>query len=114
MLFTHVEECGVLFPIFRAVMGSAVQRTHDAFNDALKTRKASRRRVRLITTLSGKCRAEARALATAWLRRTIALHELPQPRARGVQGSRTPPGIRSWMDVVIGGLIAGMVASSNA
>ena len=39
VLFTHVEDVrGVLFPIFRAVMGSAIQRSHDAFNDALKTR----------------------------------------------------------------------------
>jgi hypothetical protein len=45
VLFTHVEDVrGVLFPIFRAVMGSAIQRSHDTFNDALKTRaKASRR-----------------------------------------------------------------------
>ena len=39
VLFTHVEDVrGVLFPIFRAVMGSAIQRSHDAFNDGLKTR----------------------------------------------------------------------------
>ncbi len=39
VLFTHVEDVrGALFPIFRAVMGSAIQRSHDAFNDALRTR----------------------------------------------------------------------------
>ena len=37
--FTHVEDVhGVLFPLFRAVMGSAIQRSHDAFNAALKKR----------------------------------------------------------------------------
>ncbi len=39
VLFTHVEDVrGVLFPVFRALMGTAIQRSHDAFNDALKTR----------------------------------------------------------------------------
>lgn len=37
--FTHVEDIGgMLFPLFRLVMGSAIQRSHDAFNDALKDR----------------------------------------------------------------------------
>jgi hypothetical protein len=37
--FTHVEDVrGALFPLFRAVMGSAIQRSHDAFNQALKDR----------------------------------------------------------------------------
>ena len=39
MLFTHVEDVrGVLFPLFRALMGSAIQRHHDALNAALKAR----------------------------------------------------------------------------
>ena len=37
VLVTHVEDVrGALFPIFRVVMGSAIQRSHDAFNDALR------------------------------------------------------------------------------
>jgi hypothetical protein len=41
--FTHVEDVrGVLFPLFRAVMGSAIQRNHDALNAAL-TKRAERR-----------------------------------------------------------------------
>jgi hypothetical protein len=37
--FTHVEDIqGVLFPLFRLVMGSAIQRSHDGFNTALKQR----------------------------------------------------------------------------
>jgi hypothetical protein len=41
--FTHVEDVrGVLFPLFRAVMGSAIQRHHDALNVAL-TQRAERR-----------------------------------------------------------------------
>lgn len=36
---THVEDVsGVLFPVFRLVMGSAIQRHHDGFNTALKQR----------------------------------------------------------------------------
>ncbi len=39
VLFTHVEDVhGVLFPLFRVVMGSAIQRSHDAFNSALRRR----------------------------------------------------------------------------
>lgn len=39
VLFTHVEDVrGALFPVFRVVMGSAIQRSHDAFNAALKER----------------------------------------------------------------------------
>ena len=39
VLVTHVEDVrGALFPIFRIVMGSAIQRSHDAFNEALKLR----------------------------------------------------------------------------
>jgi hypothetical protein len=38
--FTHVEDVhGLLFPLFRAVMGRAIQRHHDALNTAL-TRRA--------------------------------------------------------------------------
>ncbi len=38
--FTHVEDVhGLLFPLFRAVMGRAIQRHHDALNSAL-TRRA--------------------------------------------------------------------------
>jgi hypothetical protein len=38
--FTHVEDVrGLLFPVFRALMGSAIQRHHDALNTAL-TRRA--------------------------------------------------------------------------
>ena len=43
VLFTHVEDVrGLLFPLFRAVMGSAIQRSHDAFNAALKARTEAR------------------------------------------------------------------------
>ncbi len=39
VLVTHVEDVsGALFPVFRLVMGSAIQRSHDAFNAALKSR----------------------------------------------------------------------------
>ena len=39
VLLTHVEDVhGALFPIFRALMGRAIQRSHDAFNAALKAR----------------------------------------------------------------------------
>ena len=37
--FTHIEDVrGALFPVFRVVMGKAIQRSHDAFNQALKAR----------------------------------------------------------------------------
>ena len=37
--FTHVEEVhGLLSPVFRALMGSAIQRHHDGLNTALKRR----------------------------------------------------------------------------
>jgi hypothetical protein len=37
--FTHVEEVhGVLFPVFRRFMGSAIQGHHDGLNTALKQR----------------------------------------------------------------------------
>jgi hypothetical protein len=37
--FTHVEDVrGALFPLFRVVMGSAIQRHHDGHNAALKQR----------------------------------------------------------------------------
>ena len=40
---THTEDVhGALFPLFRAVMGSAIQRSHDAFNVALKERAEAR------------------------------------------------------------------------
>jgi hypothetical protein len=43
VLFTHIEDVhGALFPLFRAVMGSAIQRSHDAFNAALKQRAEAR------------------------------------------------------------------------
>ena len=36
---THVEDVrGALFPLFRLVMGSAIQRHHDGLNTALKQR----------------------------------------------------------------------------
>ena len=39
VMVTHVEDVrGALFPVFRLVMGSAIQRSHDAFNDALTER----------------------------------------------------------------------------
>ena len=39
VLFTHIEDVsGALFPVFRVVMGSAIQRSHDAFNQSLKSR----------------------------------------------------------------------------
>ena len=42
MNFTHVEDVhGLLFPLFRALMGSAIQRHHDALNTAL-TRRAEK------------------------------------------------------------------------
>ena len=41
--FTHVEGVrGVLFPLFRAVMGSAIQRHHDALDVALRERAEGR------------------------------------------------------------------------
>jgi len=41
--FTHVEDVrGVLFPLFRAVMGSAIQGHHDALNAALTKRAEGR------------------------------------------------------------------------
>ena len=43
VLFTHVEDVrGVLFPLFRAFMGSAIQRHHDALNVALTERAEGR------------------------------------------------------------------------
>lgn len=37
--FTHVEDVhGFLFPVFRALMGSSIQRSHDTFNRSLKNR----------------------------------------------------------------------------
>jgi hypothetical protein len=39
VLVTHTEDVhGALSPIFRALMGGAIQRSHDAFNAALKDR----------------------------------------------------------------------------
>jgi hypothetical protein len=39
VLLTHVEDVsGLLFPVFRAVMGSAIQQHHDNLNAALKER----------------------------------------------------------------------------
>jgi hypothetical protein len=39
VLFTHVEEVsGLLFPLFRAFMGGAIQRHHDGLNTAVKAR----------------------------------------------------------------------------
>jgi len=41
--FMHVEDVrGVLFPLFRAVMGSAIQRHHDALDVALRERAEGR------------------------------------------------------------------------
>lgn len=43
VLFTHVEDVsGLLFPVFRALMGSAIQLHHDNLNNALKQRAESR------------------------------------------------------------------------
>lgn len=37
--FTHIEDIGgALYPLFRLAMGSAIQRSHDEFNAALKRR----------------------------------------------------------------------------
>ena len=45
VLFTHVEEVtGVLFPLFRALMGPAVQRHHDNLGAALTRRAEGERR----------------------------------------------------------------------
>ena len=42
--FTHVEEVsGLLFPLFRAVMGEAIRRHHEGLNDAVKERAEERR-----------------------------------------------------------------------
>jgi hypothetical protein len=42
VLFTHVEDVsGLLFPVFRAVMGPAIQQHHDNLNAALKQRAES-------------------------------------------------------------------------
>jgi hypothetical protein len=39
VLFTHVEDVsGLLFPLFRAVMGDAIRRHHEGLNDGLKAR----------------------------------------------------------------------------
>jgi hypothetical protein len=39
VLFTHVEDVrGLLFPVFRAAMGPAIQQHHDNLNEALKRR----------------------------------------------------------------------------
>jgi hypothetical protein len=39
VLVTHVETVpGLIFPVFRAVMGSAIQEHHDNLNTALKDR----------------------------------------------------------------------------
>jgi hypothetical protein len=49
--FTHVEDVhGVLFPVFHALMGSAIQRSHDAFNTSL-TRRAEELAGRAATPL---------------------------------------------------------------
>jgi hypothetical protein len=41
--FTHIEDIrGALFPLFRAVMGSAIQRHHDALTVAVKDRAEER------------------------------------------------------------------------
>ena len=41
---THVEDIGgVLFPVFRAVMGDAIQQHHEGLNEALKERAEGRR-----------------------------------------------------------------------
>jgi hypothetical protein len=43
VLVTHVEDIsGLLFPVFRAVMGSAIQEHHDNLNAALKDRAETR------------------------------------------------------------------------
>lgn len=43
VLVTHTEDVhGALFPLFRAFMGSAIQRSHDAFNAALEERAEAR------------------------------------------------------------------------
>ena len=47
VLFTHIEDVhGALFPLFRAVMGSAIRRSREAFNAALKERVEARARTR--------------------------------------------------------------------
>lgn len=39
VLVTHIEDVsGLLFPLFRAVMGSAIRQHHEGFNEALKGR----------------------------------------------------------------------------
>jgi hypothetical protein len=44
VLFTHVEDVsGLLFPLFRAFMGSAIQRHHDGLNAAIKERAEEHR-----------------------------------------------------------------------
>ena len=44
VLFTHVEDVsGLLFPLFRALMGGAIQRHHEGLNDAVKERAEGRR-----------------------------------------------------------------------
>jgi hypothetical protein len=43
VLFTHVEDVrGLLFPLFRAAMGGAIQRSHDDFNTRLQQRVEGR------------------------------------------------------------------------
>ena len=37
--FTHVEDIrGILAPVFKMIMGDSVQKSHDAFNEALRKR----------------------------------------------------------------------------
>ncbi len=44
VLFTHVEDVsGLLFPVFRAFMGGAIQGHHESLNDAVKERAEGRR-----------------------------------------------------------------------
>lgn len=44
VLFTHVEDVsGLLFPLFRALMGGAIQRHHEGLNGAVKERAEGRR-----------------------------------------------------------------------
>lgn len=44
VLVTHIEDVsGLLFPLFRALMGSAIRHHHEGFNDALKERAEGKR-----------------------------------------------------------------------
>lgn len=75
---THVEDVGgILFPVFRLVMGSAIQRHHDGFNTALKQRAEE------LAAQAGEARLRARCAAPgASARDRASLRRRPPPPPR--------------------------------